>query len=112
MYKRTIFSLLAGVALSVAGAVGANANTISGSFSISGGFTPFQSGVESSLLDANELDFNDGTPNPGTPGTIVVTGTSGDFAGLLATGDTGTIQDLSFLGAPTTGFKAPVISGF
>ena len=69
MNKRTIFSVLAGIALSAAGAVTANANTINGSFSISGGFTPFLSGVESSLLDANELDFNDGVSNPGTPGT-------------------------------------------
>jgi hypothetical protein len=112
MNKRTIFAVLAGIALSAVGAVAANANTINGSFSISGSFTPFLDGVESSLIDANELDFNDGVSNPGTAGTITVTGTTGDFGGLLTTGDTGTIQDLSFLGAPTTGFQAPVISGF
>jgi hypothetical protein len=112
MYKKTIFSVFAGIALTAAGAVTANANTINGSFSISGAFTPFLNGAESSLLDANELDFNDGTINPGTPGTITVTGTTGDFSGLLNTGDTGTIQDLSFLGTPTTGFQAPVINGF
>jgi hypothetical protein len=112
MNKRTIFSVLAGMALSVAGAVAANANTINGSFGISGSFTPFLSGVESSLLDANELDFNDGVSNPGTPGTITVGDRTGDFTGLLATGDLGTIQDLSFMGTATTGFQAPVISGF
>jgi len=79
MYKQKIFSVLAGLALAAASTVGANANTINGSFSISGGFTPFLDGNESTLPNANELDFNDGTVNPGTPGTIMVTGTNGDF---------------------------------
>jgi len=111
MYKQKIFSVLAGLALAAA-TVGANANTINGSFSISGGFTPFLDGNESTLPNANELDFNDGAVNPGTPGTIMVTGTNGDFAGLLNIGDTGTIQDLSFAGSPTPGFQAPNINGF
>jgi hypothetical protein len=110
--RKQLLALIAGALLAVS--LPAAAGQIGGDFQVTGSFIPTQDGSPlTNFMGANEIDFTDGAaPTPGTPGTITVQSTSGDFASLLTVGQTGTIQDFAFAGSARPEFPIPLITGF
>jgi hypothetical protein len=118
MLKRfTFVTALVGAAFALATAP-AQAATITGSFSTSGGgigtFVPVngQTGTVTSLATATGLDFTTtGTATPGTAGAFVIgLGATGDFSGL--SGTNGTISDFTFTGTGSSNYPTLSIPSF
>src|ERR1041385_8789846 len=100
MSKRTKFVAgLTIVAALVIGAVSANAQQITGGFSVQGPFLPTDpNGNLVALNLAHSLDFTQGgnSPTPGAAGIIQVANATGDLAGqLIPFASVGSIRDFT-----------------
>ena len=116
--RSKLAAVIAGLILGLC-AVSAEANPISGSFSITGNYRPVDgsTGAAALLELATGIDFISlvgGPLTPGVPGHFLVNSASGDFLAAGLQGATGEIRDFSFAGPGSANYPAtpPIILNF